>query len=48
MAAALIKGHLGVEAFTEANIHNPALLSLAENIHCTPDPHAAMIGLYGV
>jgi len=38
MAAALIEGCLGVEAFTEANIRNLAILSLAEKVRCIPDP----------
>jgi 2-methylcitrate dehydratase PrpD len=44
MAAALCEGRLGVEAFTEANIRNPAILSLAEKIHCIPDPDAPGTG----
>lgn len=44
MAAALIDGRLGVEAFTEANIRNPELLALAEKIHCIPDPDAPGTG----
>lgn len=44
LAAALADGRLGVEAFTEANIRNPAILSLAEKIHCIPDPDAPGTG----
>lgn len=44
MAAALCDGELRVEAFTEANIHNPEILSLAEKIHCIPDPDAPGTG----
>ncbi len=44
MAAALLNGRLGVEAFTETNIRNPTLLSLAEKIHCIPDPDAPGTG----
>ncbi|ETW99432.1 MAG: hypothetical protein ETSY1_15055 [Candidatus Entotheonella factor] len=44
MAATLINGRLGVEAFTEANIRNPEILSLAEKIHCIPDPDAPGTG----
>ena len=44
MAAALRDGRLGVEAFTEANIRNPEILSLAEKIHCIPDPDAPGTG----
>ncbi len=44
MAAALCDGRLGVEAFTEANIRNPDILSLAEKIYCIPDPDAPGTG----
>ncbi|MEE8302903.1 MAG: MmgE/PrpD family protein [Candidatus Tectomicrobia bacterium] len=44
MAATLLDGRLGVEVFTEANIRNPDILSLAEKIHCIPDPDAPGTG----
>ncbi len=44
MAAALRDGRLGVEAFTDDNIRNPDILSLAEKIHCIPDPDAPGTG----
>ena len=44
LAAALLDGRLGVEAFTEANIQNPDILALAEKIHCIPDPDAPATG----
>ncbi len=40
IAATLTFGRLGVEAFSDENIHDPALLGLAEKIMHTVDPDA--------
>ncbi|HUA51294.1 MAG TPA: MmgE/PrpD family protein, partial [Candidatus Sulfotelmatobacter sp.] len=40
LAAALYFGRLGVEAFTDAEIHNPELLGLAQRVHNEVDPTA--------
>jgi 2-methylcitrate dehydratase PrpD len=40
IAATLTFGHLGVEAFSEENIHDPSLLALAEKIMHVVDPDA--------
>lgn len=40
MAAALTFGRLGVEAFSDKNIHDPELLALAEKINHIVDPEA--------
>ena len=40
LAAALIFGRLGVEAYSDENIHNPAILALAEKIQHVVDPDA--------
>ncbi|MDH3704075.1 MAG: MmgE/PrpD family protein, partial [Alphaproteobacteria bacterium] len=44
LAATLLDGRLGVEVFTEKNITDPTILSLAEKIHCVPDPDAPGTG----
>ena len=44
LAATLLDGRLGVEVFTEKNIKNREILSLAEKIHCIPDPDAPGTG----
>ena len=44
LAATLLDGRLGVEVFTEQNIKNREILSLAEKIHCIPDQDAPGTG----
>jgi len=44
LAATLLDGRLGVEVFTEKNITDRTILSLAEKIHCVPDPDAPGTG----
>jgi 2-methylcitrate dehydratase PrpD len=46
MAAALVDGRLGVEAFTEEYIQNAEILTLAEKIHHEPDPDAPGTGRF--
>jgi 2-methylcitrate dehydratase PrpD len=39
LEAALLDGHIGMETFTDAQVHRPAIAALLAKTHLDMDPH---------